>query len=73
MLRRAPDNTKAIDAFMAAKAEIDTMLARLAAFSAEHFCRSPDAVDWGDVGDLVHYREKLRQITGMAFKEGEYA
>ena len=31
MTRRATDNSKAIDAFLAAKAEIDSMLARLIA------------------------------------------
>ena len=37
MTRRATDHTKALDAFIAAKFEIDTMLARLAALSADHF------------------------------------
>ena len=35
MIRRAQDNTKALDAFIAAKTEIDAMLERLAALSAE--------------------------------------
>ena len=73
MTRRATDNTKALDAFLAAKAEIDAMLARLAALSADHFGTHPDEIDWGHVGTLNHYRAKLREITDSAFHEGEHA
>ena len=73
MTRRTPDNSKAIEAFLAAKAEIDTMLERLAALSADHFGASPDEINWGHVGILNHYRDRLREITDSAFKEGEYA
>ena len=73
MTRRAQDNTKALDAFLAAKTEIDAMLERLAALSADHFQTSPDEIHWGHVGTLNHYRAKLREITDSAFNEGEYA
>lgn len=73
MSRRTTDNLKAIDAFLAAKAEIDAMLERLTALSANHFETSPDAINWGRVGTLNHYRDRLRDITDSAFKEGEYA
>lgn len=73
MTRRAADNTKALDAFLAAKFEIDTMLERLATLSADHFETNPDEIHWGHVGTLSHYRDKLREITDSAFKEGEYA
>lgn len=73
MTRRAQDNTKAFDAFIAAKTEIDAMLERLAALSADHFETSPDEINWGHVGTLNHYRAKLREITNMAFNEGEHA
>ena len=73
MTRRAQDNTKALDAFIAAKTEIDAMLERLAALSADHFETSPDEVNWGHVGTLNHYRARLRDITDMAFNEGEHA
>jgi len=63
----------AIDAFLAVKFEIDAMLERLATLSAEHFDTDPDEVDWSHVGTLEHYRNKLREITDMAFREGEYA
>jgi len=73
MTRRAADNTKALDAFLAAKFEIDAMLERLATLSADHFETNPDEIHWGHVGTLSHYRDKLREITDSAFKEGEYA
>ena len=73
MTRRATDNTKALDAFIAAKTEIDAMLERLAAPSAEHFETSPDEINWGHVGTLNHYASLLKRITDSAFGEGEFA
>jgi hypothetical protein len=72
MTRRATDNADALAAFLAAKAEIDAMLERLAALSANHFGTHPEEIHWGDVGTLSHYRAKLREITDSAFKEGEH-
>ena len=63
----------ALDAFMARKAEIDAMLARLTALSGDHFETNPDEINWGHVGTLGHYASLLKQITDMAFKEGEHA
>ncbi|NWH08056.1 MAG: hypothetical protein HXY22_05315 [Alphaproteobacteria bacterium] len=73
MTHRATDNSKALDAFIAAKLEIDTMLERLKALSDDHFETSPDEINWGHVGSLSHYRDKLREITDMAFRESEHA
>jgi hypothetical protein len=73
MKARTRDNTAALDAFLAKKAEIDTMLARLQALSADHFEASPDEVHWGHVGTLEFYAEQLKRITDAAFKEGEHA
>jgi hypothetical protein len=66
-------NDAALDAFIAAKNEIDAMLARLVAHSADHFGSSPEEVNWGHVGTLDHYRARLREITDMVFREGEHA
>jgi len=66
-------NDAALDAFIAAKTEIDAMLARLVAHSADHFGPSPEEVNWGHVGTLDHYRARLREITDMVFREGEHA
>ena len=71
--RRATDNSKALDAFMTTKVQIDAMLARLTALSDDHFEAHPDEINWADVGTLNHYASLLRRITDSAFKEGEHA
>ena len=63
----------ALDAYIAKKAEIDTMLTRLKALSDDHFNVAPDDIEWGHVGTLTHYAELLKRITDSAFKEGEFA
>ena len=73
MRRQARDTRKAIDAFIARKAEIDAMLARIAKLSDDHFGADPDKVNWGDVGPLDDYARHLRRITNSAFREGEHA
>jgi hypothetical protein len=67
------DNASALDAFIARKAEIDAMLARLRDLSDEHFNWNPNEIDWGHVGTLGHYAELLKRITDSAFNEGEHA
>lgn len=64
---------KALDAFLAHKRDIDRLLERLAALSADHFGVAPDEIDWGHVGDLEHCAAGLREISDSAFAEGEYA
>ena len=71
--RRATDNTKALDAFMTTKVQIDAMLERLQALSADHFETHPDEINWGHVGTLNHYRDRLREISDAAFREGAFA
>jgi hypothetical protein len=73
MHKRHTDNSKALAAFIAKKAEIDTMLARLAALSASHFEADPSTVHWGHVGTLEYYATQMKRITDAAFKEGEHA
>jgi hypothetical protein len=63
----------ALAAFIAKKAEIDEMLARLQALSDDHFNAHPDEVNWGHVGNLEHYASLLKRITDSAFGEGEHA
>ena len=72
-MRGTADNRTALDAYIARKAEIDTMLARLKALSDDHFNVAPDEINWGHVGDLGLYAELLKRITDSAFKEGEHA
>lgn len=58
--RRTAPNDKALDAFIAAKAEIDIMLERLKALSDDHFEFDPDAIT---------AREPPRPRTGLASVE----
>lgn len=64
---------QAIEAFVAKKAQIDEMLARLQEFSDEHFNVSPDEVTWTDVSTLEAFAYQLKEITDCAFRQGEYA
>lgn len=72
-MRRPRDNSEALAAFLAKKAEIDTALARLTALSADHFNADPDTLHWGHVGDLEFYASLLKRVTDSAFREGEHA
>ena len=71
--RSTKSNGDALAAFIFSKAEIDTMLARLQAHSADHFGYAPDEITWGHVGNLEHYAGVLKRITDSAFQEGEHA
>lgn len=73
MTLRATDNKKALDAFIAAKTEIDAMLERRAAPGADQFETSPDEIIRGHVGTLNPCRAKPREISDMAFSKGEDA
>ena len=56
-------NEAALTAFLTGKAEIDALLARIAAASADHFGAQPDRVTWGDAGSLGFVTERLKAIT----------
>ena len=64
---------RALDAFLARKAEVDERLARLQALSDDHFELHPDDVNWSHVDHVAHYANLLEQITDIAFNEGEHA
>ena len=66
-------NGDALAAFVSRKAEIDTMLARFQALSADHFNYSADEITWDHVGTLGYYAELLKRVTDSAFNEGEHA
>jgi hypothetical protein len=72
MTKKATQHEKALDAFIAKKAEIDTILARLQKLSADHFEVDPDRVDWGDVGTIAHVHGYLKEASDFIFHEGEY-
>ena len=65
------NNDKALDAFLAKKAEIDAQLKRLQDLSNEMFEAHPDDINYGHVGNLSFMTEKLTEITDFMFDEGE--
>ena len=69
----ARTNDAALAAFIAKKAEIDAMLARLQAFSEDHFGADPERLSWAHVGSLEYQAHLLKQISDFAFREGEHA
>ncbi len=72
-MNQAAKNQRAINAFIAKKADIDLMLDRLKKLSDDHFNADPDDVNWGHVGDLGRYAQILKGATDIAFGEGEIA
>jgi hypothetical protein len=56
-------NTAALATFIVRKAEIDDLLARLQAASAEHFNANPDEVHWGHAGTLGQVAAQLKNIA----------
>jgi hypothetical protein len=69
----ARSSEQALAAFVAKKAEIDSMLTRLQALSADHFGYRPDEITWSHAESLAHYAELLKRVTDSAFHEGEHA
>jgi hypothetical protein len=61
--RAETNREQALAAFMAKKAEIDELLARLGDLSDEHFGVGPDDVTWGEVGSLDLVAGKLREAV----------
>lgn len=63
----------AIEAFLAAKAQLDNALAQLMAASEDHFDTNPDAVNWADAAQMQRVANEIENIRDMALKQGEYA
>lgn len=52
----------ALDAFAAAKAEADALIAELGRLSDEHLGAAPEETHWGHVGTMEHVRERLAEL-----------
>ncbi len=61
--RTPKTNDAALAAFIAGKAEIDALLERIQAASADHFGTEPEAVTWGHAGSLGFVTERLKEIA----------
>ena len=64
---------RSVDAFVTEKVRFDALLAELQCMSADHFSADPDAVLWGNVGDLKHLNGLLAQVVDAYFRRGEHA
>ena len=71
--RRPRHTSRARAHCMPTSFQVAGMRERPKARSGDHFETHPDGINWGDVGNLNHYASLLRQITDIAFKEGEHA
>jgi hypothetical protein len=71
-MSKKTNHQNAQSAFIAKKAQIDTILSRLQKLSGEHFELDPDKVDWGDVGAIGHVLDYLQEASDFIFHEGEY-
>ena len=63
-------NEQALAVFIAAKTEIDWVLAELTAISADHFHADPEAIHWGHVGSVNDIRDRLKEIASFASGKG---
>lgn len=66
-------NDDALQHFIGRKAQIDALLAEIAAASADHFSVAPDDVNWGHVGTLSHYADLLQRVADSIYRRGEHA
>jgi indole-3-glycerol phosphate synthase len=71
--RAAANQQKSLEAFLAAKAEFDALIAELQQASADHFGADPEAVLWAEAAWLADAAAKLKQIADQHFHRGEYA
>jgi hypothetical protein len=69
----AANQQRSLEAFLAAKAEFDALIAELQQASADHFGADPEAVLWAEAAWLADATEKLKQIADQHFRRGEYA
>ena len=71
--RAARNQERSLAAFLAKKAEFDTLLAELTQASEDHFGADPETVLWGEAAWLSDATAKLKDIADQHFRRGEYA
>jgi ATP-dependent protease HslVU (ClpYQ) peptidase subunit len=64
---------KSLEAFLAAKAEFDALIAELQQASAEHFGADSEQVFWEHVETLRDWNHRLRDMANAYYRRGEYA
>ncbi len=63
--RTTRNQARSLEAFLARKAAVDALLARLAAASDEHFGAHPDAHLWAEAGSLARVEELLAEAAAF--------
>jgi hypothetical protein len=71
--REAANQQRSLEAFMAAKAEFDALVAELQAMSADHFGADPETAVWEHAEMLKDWNARLRDMTDAYHRRGEYA
>jgi hypothetical protein len=71
--RAAANQQKSLEAFLAAKAEFDTLIAELQQASADHFGADSKTVFWEHVETLQDWNRRLRDMANAYYRRGEYA
>lgn len=61
--RSASTQVRSLDAFLATKARMDALLARLGDASENHFGADPEAHLWGAAASLARVEELLREAA----------
>jgi ATP-dependent protease HslVU (ClpYQ) peptidase subunit len=72
-VRAALNQQKSLEAFLAAKAEFDALIAELQQASAEHFGADSEQVFWEHVETLRDWNHRLRDMANAYYRRGEYA
>jgi ATP-dependent protease HslVU (ClpYQ) peptidase subunit len=72
-VRAALNQQKSLEAFLAAKAEFDTLVAELQQASADHFGADSERVFWEHVETLKDWNCRLRDMANAYYRRGEYA
>jgi hypothetical protein len=71
--RAAANQQKSLEAFLAAKAEFDALVAELQQASADHFGADSKTVFWEHVETLQDWNRRLRDMANAYYRRGEYA
>jgi hypothetical protein len=69
----AANQQLSLEAFMAAKAEFDALVAELQNASADHFGADSKAVLWEHAAMLQDWNRRLRDMANAYHRRGEYA
>jgi hypothetical protein len=71
--RATLNQQKSLEAFLAAKAEFDALVAELQNASADHFGADPEKVLWEKAAMVQDWSRRIRDIADNYYRRGEYA